>query len=688
MKKRKLFTCAVASVIAFSSLFGCNFGKNDGDGGKTDKIPGAVSPASDYKTHDIEGTLHDVNVNYDAPVGKFAENGKTEYKIVFSSAFASAAKFAAQHFNAATGAVFETISAEDYDLSGGKTIIFGLNDLIRSTVTVPDQSEIGSKGYYIKTVGDDVLVYCTSEDGAQLAAIALLNAIVGYDMISGDCVVYEKAGDVLPSIEIKERPDFEYRVNSNTITDGARYGMGFTMNAGILKTKSGDNVHNLYDFFTESDVTDHPKWFSSRDVDLANRLGQPCFTAHGDKEEYDALVDNFVKQIEDILVAQPTVEVMRISQNDTVGSNSIRRCKCTSCLESYNYYGTLGGALLSFTNDVAEKINEYIENNMPERSFNLMVLVYGDAIQAPVKRDANGNYILDEKGKGIPDVRYWFDEDGEKTAVKDENGKDKLLVCEKNVGYEFAASSANWIHSFYEDENRDYSSAIEAWSGLNGDLYIWSYEISYYQYLYPYNNYQIMMDNFKYFKEYGGKYIYPEGTWENPNNPGFAKLRDYINSKGMFNVNLDYNALVDKFFKYYFREAAPYMRKYFDEVQVNLSDNENVTGGGVHSYGLSDSKVWPEGMITNWYNSFKQAQKAIEIYSGVNDDLYEMLTKHLTIESLFPRYVLCTTYAESYSPEQLKQLRKDFVNDFDLLGNTTHQEHFTISDITNKWNID
>lgn len=344
--------------------------------------------------------------------------------------------------------------------------------------------------------------------------------------------------------------------------------------------------------------------------------------------------------------------------------------------------------MISFANDLAKKVNAYIDANEPGRIFNLVVLAYQEALQAPVQRK-NGEYVLDEKGKGIPETRYDFDEQGNKTVVLDENGQPEKLVCGRGVAYEFAASKANWIHSFYEAENREFASAIEAWAGLgSSNLYIWSYEISYYQYLYPYNNYHILLDNFKYFKEFGGNYIYPEGTWENMNNPGFAKLRDYINSKGMFDVNSDYNELVDKFFKYYFREAAPVMRKYFNEVQVNLTINENITGGRVHSYGLSDNRVWPEALVTGWLNSFDVAQNEILKYKDTDFELYEALSKHILIESLFPRYVLCTKYDKSFSTSQIKEMRKSFLKDFEDLGNTTHQEHFVISVITSGWNLD
>lgn len=687
MKKNFLRSVIAALVFsfAFTSLAACG-NKNSDGANKPNK------PVSDVAGHTVEGTLHDVNVNYDSPAGKLSENGKTNYTVVSPSGFGVAAKFLTKHLSAATNAEFPLEFADSLDLSAGKYIVFGLNEVIKSEVTVPEESVLGQQGYYIKTVGDDVLVYCTTTDGAQLAAMALLRALVGYDMISYDCVVYEKSGEVLPTIEITERPDYEYRMSSNAIKDEGKYGMGFTQNSGMLRTDIG-NVHNMYDFFTRSDLEAHRKWFTE-DAMIVNsdgakvRIGQPCFTAHGDKEEYEQLLEHMKNKIVEILKTKKDVLNMRISQNDVLGENLTYKCECPACKASYDYYGTLGGAMLSFANDLAEKVYEYIDEYETGRVFNLVVLVYQEALQAPVQRK-NGAYVLDDKGKGIPEIRYTFDEEGEKTPVLDENGKPKKLVCERGVAYEFAASKANWIHSFYEPENREFASVVEAWAGLgSSNLYIWSYEISYYQYLYPYNNYRILLDNFKYFKEFGGNYIYPEGTWENANNPGFAKLRDYINSKGMFDVNSDYNELVDKFFKYYFRDAAPVMRKYFDEVQVNLTLNEDITGGRVHAYALADDRVWPEALITGWLDSFEVAKKAIEKYKSTDEALYEAVSTHILIESLFPRYVLCTRYGKSYSPSQLKEMRKSFLKDFENLGNTTHEEHYTISDVTSSWKLD
>lgn len=694
MIKKNIFRTIIALLVvifAMSGFVACKNNNNTSGGGSSDG--GNDTPAADVTAHKVEGTLHDVNVDYNKPIGNLlTPSGAADYTVVAPEKFAVAAKFITKHLSAATKADFKLEIGNSCDLDDDKYIVLGLNDVITEKVTVPEYSVLGNCGYYIKTVGDDVLAYCTTTDAAQLTAIAILREIIGYDMMSYDCVVYEREETTVPTMEIAERPDYEYRIPSNSMKAEGKYGMGFTLNNGMLLTDFG-NVHNMYDFFTTDDLINHSKWFSE-DAMLKDeagnkvRIGQPCFTAHGDEAEYEALVNHLAAQVIAKLKSTPSLINMRISPNDVLGENMTFRCTCNACNASYAYYGTMGGAMLSYANDVAAKVYEYIDAEEPGRAFNVVVLAYGESVQAPVQRK-DGKYVLDKDGKGIPVVRYDFDEDGNSTAVMDENGKPVNLVCERGVAYEFAASKANWIHSFYESENSEFSAAVEAWAGLGAsNLFIWSYEISYYQYLYPYNNYQIMLENFRYFKQYGGNYIYPEGTWENANNPGFAKLRDYINSKGMFDVNSDYNEIIDKFFKYYFREAAPVMRNYFNEVQINLALNEGITGGKVHSYALSDDRVWPEALVTNWLNSFDDAYKAIEKYADLDPELYTALSTHILIESLFPRYVLCTKYSSSFSDGQLKAMRKSFLTDFQNLGNTTHEEHYTISEITSSWVLD
>ena len=126
--------------------------------------------------------------------------------------------------------------------------------------------------------------------------------------------------------------------------------------------------------------------------------------------------ENFMKE-------KPNVDSIRISQNDVLaGSNDVVHCTCEACAEAYSHYGnTIAGVMLTFTNDVADAINEYLDSAQavkdgfsPSKEFNIVLLAYGTAVKAPVVHNANGDIIYDAEGKGQPDDLYRFikDEDG------------------------------------------------------------------------------------------------------------------------------------------------------------------------------------------------------------------------------------------------------------------------------------
>jgi hypothetical protein len=270
---------------------------------------------------------------------------------------------------------------------------------------------------------------------------------------------------------------------------------------------------------------------------------------------------------------------------------------------------------------------------------------------------------------------------------KDANGNETKLTCRKRLGIFYAASSANYVHSFYEDENAGYSKVVHAWAGITDKMYFWIYQLNFNNFLYPYNSFDSLAENMRYFKSVGGTYMYNQGTWYNPNNSGFCKLRDYLGSKLMFNVNLNYEDLVDKYFKYYFGEAEPYMREFFDTVQANSRDKESTITGSVFSSTIKDSSVWPEGMINSFMDLIDQSYAAIESHKEINTVEYEALQKHILIESLFPRFSLCTTYASSYTDSELLAMRLAFKADFTTLKNTADVEWYTIQDRYDEWGI-
>ena len=276
----------------------------------------------------------------------------------------------------------------------------------------------------------------------------------------------------------------------------------------------------------------------------------------------------------------------------------------------------------------------------------------------------------------------------QKVLQTDENGNGEKLTCHKRVVIEYAASAANYVHSFYESENQSYASTVKGWAGLGGKLYVWLYEVNYWMYFYPYNSFETIPENLRFFKSYNASYVYSEGSWENANCSGFAKLRDYLAAKFEFNCNYNYGETIDYWFKNYFADAEPYMRQYFNELQANQRAKESKTGGSVHSNALGNEDIWSQGMINHWLELFDQAYKSIEKYKETNPELYEILYKNILIESQFPRLVLCTMYASTYNESQLKQLRKAFYRDFNALQNTRLKEGENADVLFAEWDLD
>ena len=129
------------------------------------------------------------------------------------------------------------------------------------------------------------------------------------------------------------------------------------------------------------------------------------------------------------------------------------------------------------------------------------------------------------------------------------------------------------------------------------------------------------------------------------------------------------------------------MRRYFDELTLHLRDIDDYVSGYIQSRKLEEEVCWSEGRINGYMSLIGKAYDAIGKYKISDPDLYAVLRKHILIEEMFPRFVLCTTYADSFSPSELKRMRETFADDFAALGNKTHREHGSISEIYESWNL-
>ena len=665
MKKLKTVLTVVLSFIAAVGAFGCSGGSSADD----------KNAGHDREEHLATGTLHEIEITENSS-RTFVKGKTTDYIIIADNngeKMKKAVDLIVKNVSGATGATIKSEVYSEGRESGwqkeDKLIVFDNEEFFAKAGLSMPQADLGKSGYYIKTEGNTVFIMCAGEDGYQLGAIKFLQATVGYDMLSEDCVVYEKGGESIPDMEITEKPDYEYRMPSTfKMSNSAVYGMGFnltTLNSMFMPVPNratGKNAipnHNSFNYLPPSMYNDaskadsyHPKWYSYAGNAEKEQL---CYTAHGDTEEYKAMVDTLYEYLKEVVDAHPDMSNITITHQDNYGY-----CDCETCVGVVNKYGAISAAYIMFLNDVDDKLQadlakEAEENGTAKREVNIAFFAYHGTKESPTVLDENGNY---------------------KPASEE-------VVMNEHVGVIVAPIESYYTSSFYEEKNiKDgESESIKSWSCLTDKVYMWLYETYFNNYFFPYNTWETIVENYRFCLENHAIYMFDQGQHNQSSPTGFMTFKYYIDSKAGIDVNVNYADLEDKFFRYYFKDAAEPMKEYFNSLQGRLTYlektfNDTVDGGinnGLENV-LNNKDFWDYRTLTGYLKNTEEALNAISKYAEQSPEEYATLKKHITIETLFPRYALIMMYEEQLSSEQCDEMKKEFVSDCRELGLTNEGE--------------
>ena len=660
-----------------------------------------TSAANDNVIHEVSDTLHKVNVTErNVP---FVTNGETQYQIYvdlsnasLNAAINKSAAFVSEQVANATGAEMQILAEKPALNEQTYAIVYGYKDLMTGMGVEIPQDNIASSGYYIKTKGNVIFIGANGGDGYRMGGLAFLRAAIGYDMIAEDCIVYKRSGATMPDMDIVERPDFDYRQIQNYYTSIEVYGMGMHTHSDIWIPVNGWDMHNsLYYIPWEVYGAEHPDWYR------ADRT-QPCYTAHGKRVEYDAMIQTVFEVVKTRMQECPTLENISFTAMDGTGQDS---CTCETCLLYKTLYGTPAATCIYFMNDLNKLVQAYIAENEPGRIMNLTFFAYHDSEPAPVERtkitDSSGNVIwgdpiANEDGSFQPLKRYKMD--AERQFVKDANGNYEYetdadgnyvyLKCDEHVYPWLAPIYSKFTSSFYSENNKTYAKNVSSWYAVSNNVYVWVYGTNFKYYLYPYNTWSTMVETYRYLKECGVKYVWAQGQERNQST-AFSDLKDYIDSKFQFNVNADYDQVLNDYFEYYYLDAAAEMRALFNLIQAQsayLEENVATISGGIYDE-IGEKAYWPQRLLDTMMEKIDRAYAAVEKYKTTDPELYESLIKRIKKESIFPRYVQCIHFEAEYS--NIQEMRKAFRDDWNELGFSVYKE--TGGDMqsvfTNDWGL-
>lgn len=649
-KKMSRLCSGILAVMLLLSACGADKGAG--------KKAEAVNPVADYTSHSVSGTLHKVNVTESNR--PFVENGKSEYKVIAGTSESSkiAADYLVRYVEKATGCLLEYAEANQYK-ADGKFIVFNDPGLFAQAGLTMPAEELQTYGYYIKSVGDNLFLATSHDDGNRYAVISFLKNVLGMEIYGEDQFVFNKDGATLPDMEIIERPDLGNILMGNwrdTYSKDAIYLMGYSNYKTQFLTINGhDNHTSLLYMPVSTYFGSHPDWYSS----LKDQL---CYTAHGNEEELTAMVDEAARLLLENIMANPDVKSGQFTMADTWTA-----CTCDACEASNAKYGTRAAAVVQFTNRVSRKIQAELQRwadmeGTPKREFTLYFFAYHMYLEPPVIKNPDGSYIP----------------------------VDETVVCDKDVGVCYAPISAYYTHNFYEKENQESADMMSAWSTLSSKMYYWLYETNFHSYLHPFDSWDSNVETLRYCYENNADIIFFQGQHNQSCSTGFTSLKIYVDSMAAMNLNNNYQDMVNDFFTHYYGDAAEPMLQYFEELQAwmrHLAEMYPVEyTGRISGEVLSGEKYWPRELLLRWQGLIDQAYAALAA-SNVKGEAYAALVKHVKMESIFLRYELISSYSGIYSAETLLDMKQSFKDDCKELGITAEKEQRDINELYRDWGI-
>ena len=655
MKIKKLLLVALTAFTLSGVLTACGKGGETSDseppvveGGQDDSLLAEGTILAQYKA---KTGLHEYTIKAGSD---YIEN----YKILISdeTEIRDEIEYAAneiQHFiGEAAGFKLEIVENADYD-EAQKYISIGETKAYKNAaIDFSSQDKLGRSGVLIKSDKKNVYLLGGHVYGIKYSAYEFLKHEIGFEAYGADQYTFTpKTKLKVHNFNLIEVPDIELRIathgnvaNSNEVSSRMRFNNGATNTGDVwMAPDPSYPYHNTFKWWPkEKYLSTHPEWYMDTQE-------QPCFLAHGDEESQEEMFQVFWERFIQVLEDNPKCTTISITQEDR---NTW--CKCDACSELFDKYGTDAASVIMFCNRVSDTYEAYKKEHNIDRNIDILFFAYHKTTDAPAVKDLNGEW------KPI-----------------DEN-----VICRPNVGCFYAPIYADYRGSMNHERNKGFYDIMEKWTACSDIFYLWFYGTNFNNYLMPINNFPAMADNYKLAYKHGAVYMYDQGQWNQSTSTGFAWLKQYLQSKLQWNVDLDQNQLTTEFFKNWFGKASEPMQELFDRWHSKTSYLYQEEGEGITIYTDSpDKAIFPKADCDAYLDCIDRAYAAIEPLKETDVSTYMKLESRILLESISWRYIDYVLYASYYSLEERTAMWAKFKEDVETLGISHLAETRYISDL-------
>lgn len=665
-KTNKIISLLLAIATVCSVAAGCK--KKDGDSSVT---PEQLKTWSEKPT--FEDSAHDL-----------VKDGKSEYVIVYPENASTQVKTGVQElqlfFKEATGIDLNAYTDASYaNAASAKMISVGETKPFQALNIDLDGYDLGASGYIVKTVDDDVYLVSDGKYGSMYACYEFLSYQFNYEYFAADEIRLETnvKNKKLKNFNLVDIPSFEYRMSGNGTEAGEvvqRNRMHYFTDvyAGSWDSGEAPPIHNYFELIDKGKYGDHAEWFSPDGSQL-------CLS-----RDFDGLLDAVFYEVTELLNRFPTHEIVTFTQEDGP-------TWCTHCIEEYERLSGEAGSgdnngmgnvflpgmdgddsasgakeyytlqNIRFVNALAKKIKEWNQETCPERTINVYLFRYGMTSSIPVKKDSNGNPILDADGNYI-----FFDESLE---LSDNLG---VLYC-----YNFQTTYNEQQHSTYYTIQTD----LKKWQSISNHFALWGYTTNFQNYFAPFDAIQQLEANVELCKESKAQVFYIMSQYNTTTPVDWGNLETYVTQKLAWNSDLDVAQLTNEWFDNYFKQASGIMKEIYNDYTTQLAwiSSENKVNGIVNGQvSMLTQKNWPYRKLIEFLDKFDEAYATIKPLEMSDPTLYKKLYDRINIESMTFRYMLYKLHADRFDYNQLTKLREEVVAECRALGIEYAHEHGSI----------
>ncbi|MDY2841204.1 MAG: DUF4838 domain-containing protein [Candidatus Borkfalkiaceae bacterium] len=572
-------------------------------------------------------------------------DGQTNYYIKTPQNGSSLIDYAATElqtlFSEATGATLSIDGAGTKFISLGET-----EEFVNAGYSV-SETETGETGFIIKTDDDGNVYIAGSRDIGTLNGVyGFLEKTLNFDYFTKGVYRIDKKSDLaFTYFDVTEKPSFDYRqVNYAELREDETSYRRMRMQPAPERYVTGNAYHNSIEILTYKRVSSG----ESKDDIVAEYTesgwinnGQLCYSD-------SAMRAAFIESLKLYLNSSHcnlSRDVMVIGMEDAV-----TWCGCADCIAAPSK------VMAEFMNAVAVAINSERES-AGKNPITFLMFAYYYTLEPPVG-----------------------------------------VTLNENVGVLFAPIKARFTLGLTDSENAMYENALAGWAALTDNLYGWTYNAYFGQTLVTYDTFGVLQENYKLLLKYGVKGLYDQTESYMAVSSGFGRLKGYLQSKLLWNVDADVNALTDKFFAAVYGDAATAVKTVYEETRAyykELYETEDKFAGQTDLKEYDKAK-YPEGSV-DFATSYACLKSGGSKYAEFKTKLERWMTalenakptvsaeqaERIKLETLQYRYLYLRIYGESAAVT-----KAEFKTDIDAFGILYYKEGKKVTELWSEWGLE